>query len=213
MENEKKNIFIIGDSYSTYDGFVPKGYNSYYYDTRDTEPIVNGVEKTWWRILSREMNFNIALNDSFSGSTVSNTVRENLTLDTSFINRIDKYINENFFSENKVDTIFIFGGTNDSWIETPLGELKYSDWSSDDLKNVIPAFCYLIKRAKEVAEEVIVILNTELNPEITNNFILACKNYKIGYVELKDIDKENGHPTVLGMEQIANQVKDYLLKK
>lgn len=42
----KNNILIMGDSYSTYDGYIPKGYHFYYSDERNEEPIVNGVEKT-----------------------------------------------------------------------------------------------------------------------------------------------------------------------
>ena len=87
---ENRNIFIMGDSYSTYTGYIPEGYNSYYGDNRKDNPIVNGVDKTWWRILANENNLNIVLNDSYSGSTVCNTVREGFKLDTSFINRIDK---------------------------------------------------------------------------------------------------------------------------
>ena len=119
------------------------------------------------------------LNDSFSGSTICNTVRETLTVESSFISRIDKYIAENFFAENKIDTMFIFGGTNDSWIDAPLGEVKYSDWSDDELKCVLPAFCYLLNCAKSVAGEVMVIINTDLKEEITKGFIKACMGHHI----------------------------------
>ncbi|MBE7045065.1 MAG: hypothetical protein E7397_06005 [Ruminococcaceae bacterium] len=209
----KKNIFIMGDSYSTYDGYIPKGYSFYYSDERTENPIVRGVEKTWWNILAVENNLNITINDSFSGSTICNTVRENHSVDSSFISRMDKYISENFFTENKISTMFIFGGTNDSWIDAPIGTLKYSDWTDDELKCVLPAFCHLINRAKEVVEDVIVIINTDLKQEITKGFIDACEKNKIKYLCLKEIDKENGHPTELGMRQISEQVTECLHKK
>ena len=196
----------MGDSYSTYGGYIPEGYNFYYADERDVEPIVKGVEKTWWKLLAARNNFNIVLNDSFSGSTICNTVRETLTVESSFISRIDKYIAENFFTENKIDTMFIFGGTNDSWIDAPLGELKYSDWSDDELKCVLPAFCYLLNRARSVAGKVMVIINTDLKEEITKGFIKACEENKVVYLCLDGIDKESGPPTELGMKQISEQV-------
>ena len=87
---EEKNIFIMGDSYSTYEGYIPKGYFFYYSDIREDAPVVKGVEKTWWKILSQENNFNIVLNDSFSGSTISNTVREGYSIKSSFINDLAK---------------------------------------------------------------------------------------------------------------------------
>lgn len=209
----KNNIFIMGDSYSTYKGYIPEGYHFYYSDERTANPIVKGVEKTWWNILANENNLNIILNDSFSGSTICNTVRETLTVESSFISRIDKYIAEKVFDENKINTMFIFGGTNDSWIGAPVGSCKYSDWTDDELKCVLPAFCYLISRAKEVVEDVIVIINTDLKQEITSGFIEACEKNEIKYLCLNEIDKECGHPTELGMKQISTQVAQCLHKK
>jgi len=207
---ENRNIFIMGDSYSTYKGYIPEGYNSYYSDERKDNPVVKGVEKTWWKILENEKNLNIVLNDSFSGSTVCNTVREGFSTDTSFISRIDKYIADGFFAENAIDTMLIFGGTNDSWINAPIGSVKYSDRTEEDLKCVLPAFCYLLERAKTVVRNIVVIMNNELKPSISAGFTEACKNYDVVCLQLKDIDKENGHPTVTGMKQISEQVKTCL---
>ena len=209
----KNNVFIMGDSYSTYEGYIPDGYHFYYSDERMDPPIVKGVEKTWWNIMANENNLNITLNDSFSGSTICNTVRETLTVESSFVSRIDKYITEKVFAESNINTMFIFGGTNDSWIDAPIGNLKYCDWTDDELKCVLPAFCYLINRAKEVVADVIVIINTDLKQEITKGFIEACEKKEIKYLCLKEIDKENGHPTELGMKQISEQVTECLHKK
>ena len=209
----KKNVFIMGDSYSTYKGYIPEGYHSFYSDERKTNPIVKGVEKTWWSILANENNLNTVLNDSFSGSTICNTVREALSVESSFVSRIDKYMSEKFFDRNKINTMLIFGGTNDSWINAPIGNLKYSDWTVDELKCVLPAFCYLIDSAKKVVEDVIVIINTDLKQEITEGFVEACKKNEVRCLCLKEIDKENGHPTELGMKQISEQVAECLQEK
>ena len=205
MKNTK-NVFIFGDSYSTYKGYNPEGYNCYYSDERTADPVVAGVEKTWWRILARENPLDIVMNDSFSGSTVCNTVRETLTVESSFISRIDKYIETGFFDESKIDLMLIFGGTNDSWIDAPIGAFKYADQTSEELKRVLPAFCYLISKAKTVAEEVVVIVNSGLKEEITCGFCEACETLGVKHLRLEGIDKKNGHPTELGMEQIAEQV-------
>jgi len=205
-----KNVLIMGDSYSTYQGYLPEGYHTYYSDERTSPPIVHGVENTWWRILTGEMGLNLVCNDSFSGSTVCNTVRPALSVDSSFLRRMDKYLAEGFFSENKIDLMLIFGGTNDSWIDAPVGRLQYADWTEEDLKNVLPAFCYLLSRAKPAVGEVVVLLNTGLKEEITGGFREACGHYGIRYLDLKEIDKECGHPTELGMRQIAGQVAEFL---
>lgn len=206
----KRNVLVMGDSYSTYAGYIPPEYMAYYRDDREEAPIVRGVDKTWWKILERENNLNIVINDSFSGSTVCNTVREYLTTDSSFVSRIDKYIKQNTFAEKEIDTMIIFGGTNDSWMDTPLGENKYSDLTADDFKCVLPAFCYLLKRAKEAVKDVIVVINSDLKSEFTEGAVEACKKYKTKYICLEDIDKENNHPTEIGMKQIAKQVKTVL---
>lgn len=201
-----KNLFIIGDSYSTYGGYIPEGYQAYYGTNRPDSPVVNGVEKTWWRIFAKENDINIVMNDSYSGSTVCNTVRENYEISSSFISRIDKYIAEGFFEEHDIDTMIVFGGTNDSWIDAPIGKVQYANWSGEDLKSALPAFCYLIEKAKSVAKEPIVVINSDLKEEITNGFMAACEKNRVKYLCLKEIDKYNGHPTELGMEQIAKQV-------
>ncbi len=201
-----KNVFIMGDSYSTYKGYIPQGYHAYYGDDRQDDPVVRGVDKTWWRIFESENDIKIVLNDSFSGSTVCNTVRETLSVDSSFVSRIDKYINEGFFAQNDIDTMIVFGGTNDSWINSPIGTLKYGEWTADDLKYVLPAFCYLINKAKNVVGRLLIILNTGLKDEITDGFAAACENYGVAYLRLENIDKQKGHPTELGMRQIAEQV-------
>ena len=208
---EKNKIFIMGDSYSTYEGYIPKEYLFYYSDGRKEVPIVNGVEKTWWNMLAKENNLDIILNDSFSGSSICNTVRETLSVESSFVSRIDRYINESFFSEHDINTMFIFGGTNDSWIDSPIGKLKYSDWTADDLKCVLPAFCYLLEKTKNVVENVIVIINTGLKQEISKGFKQACEKNNVICLCLKEIDKENGHPTELGMKQIFQQVTKFLI--
>jgi len=204
---ENQNIFIMGDSYSTYQGYNPEGYLVYYSDERKDAPIVRGVEKTWWHRLAQETGVCIKLNDSCSGSTVCNTVRAVLPLSSSFVNRMDKYIAEDYFAKNNIDKLLIFGGTNDSWMDTEVGTLQYADWTEAELKCILPAFCYVLARAKTVMEDILVIINTELKEEITAGFIEACGKYGVRYLMLSEIDKESGHPTELGMEQIAAQVK------
>ena len=202
------NIFIMGDSYSTYKGYLPEGNHSYYGDNRKDEPIVHGVDKTWWKTLARMKGLNIVENDSYSGSTVCNTVRETLPLSSSFVNRMDRYSADDFFAKNEVGTMLIFGGTNDSWINAPIGEIKYSDWTEEDLKCVLPAFCYLVHSAKKAVEKVIVIINCDLKDEIMDGFAEICDKNGVKYVRLENVDKLHGHPTDLGMEQIAKQVAE-----
>jgi len=45
-----------------------------------------------------------------------------------------------------------------------------------------------------------------LKTEIVESTKVVCEHYGIKYVQLQGIEKESGHPTVKGMETIANQV-------
>ena len=211
MEKQKK-VFIMGDSYSTFRGYNPEGYRCYYGDNRENAPVVGSVEKTWWMRLAKQWDYRIVLNDSYSGSTVCNTVRPDLPLSSSFVNRLDRYMQDGFFRTNEIGLAFIFGGTNDSWLECPIGTLTYSDWTEADLLCVLPAFCYLLHGYTEIAgiPQTVVVINTELKPEIVENMVLACRHYGVDCVKLSGIDKKYGHPTELGMEQIACQLSRHL---
>ena len=52
--------------------------------------------------------------------------------------------------------------------------------------------------------------NTALKDEIVCGFCEACKTLGVRCIQLEEIDKENGHPTELGMAQIASQVASAL---
>lgn len=204
----EKNMFIMGDSYSTYEGYIPDGYEPYYGDTMPKGWEIESVEDTWWRQVAGKCDYNILINDSWSGSTVCNSIRANDPYEYTFIRRIDKYIADGYFEKNKVDTFFIFGLTNDSWRDCPVGECKYEDLTDGDLNYALPALCYLISRIKSQAnvKRIVAIINDELKPEITDGAIEICKHYQVECVMLHDIDKLNGHPNKRGMAQICEQI-------
>lgn len=206
------NIIILGDSYSTYEGSIPAGYPTYYAKsgTPGHAPSKMEREQTWWGRLLTITGDNLLLNDSWSGSPVCYTGYNgtDCSKSGSFICRFKNYVNQGFFKENTVDTVFVFGGTNDFWAGAPLGEVKLSDWSEDDLYCVLPAFCYFMSALKaELPDaEICFIINTELRAEIGDCIELAGKHFGVKTVRLHDIDKIEGHPTVKGMAEICDQV-------
>ncbi|MBQ3125079.1 MAG: hypothetical protein IJC09_06655 [Clostridia bacterium] len=72
-------------------------------------------------------------------------------------------------------------------------------------KNVNYAYQYLSR-----TERIYFILNSELKEELTEFYKTTCKKNDIPVIELHDIDKRNGHPTIKGMEQLKNQVFDFI---
>ena len=219
------NIFILGDSYSTFSGYIPEGYAPYYdedgpwylkvnpemkMNTND----VSNVTHTWWYDFTKE-NGTLLQNCSWSGTTICNTGYDGVdNSNVSFIGRIDKLIEEGYFLENRIDTFLLFGGTNDSWANAPIGEQVYSGWTKDDLYNVLPAFSYLIYRIiKNVSNaKIYCIINDGLKAEITDFYKSVCKKENIDVIELHDIDKVCDHPTIKGMSTIKEQIIRYIMQ-
>ena len=205
-----KNFIIIGDSYSTYEGCIPEGNRTFYSKAgREDKPVAKmEKEDTWWSRLIQETGMNMVLNDSWSGSTISYTGYEGDCSNTnSFIYRFRKFAQEGFFVDKKIDTVFIFGGTNDYWANAPLGEVK-TNYTEQDLFCVLPAICCLMKevRAQFDSAKIYFIINSDLDEKIDFCVKQNASLYGIEYIELENIDKQNKHPTPKGMKSICEQV-------
>lgn len=209
-------LVIFGDSYSTHKDYIPEGYAHYYCtEGRDPSQPVTKMrpEETWWGRLISRTGATLVLNDSWSGSTIGYTgYLGDCSTSSSFIYRYRRLMNDNFFSENNVDTIIVFGGTNDSWAEAPLGEVKHSDFCESDLYSVLPAICYFMKTVKNdnPSARVIFIGNCGIKREILDCMKDMAQYVGVEYIELCDIDKIEGHPTVLGMTQMFEQIAEKL---
>ena len=208
-----KNVLIFGDSYSTFEGYIPDGYAFYYCKQgREQGPAVTkmNVEETWWKRVLAATGDNLLLNNSWSGSTIGYTGYNDTDCSTSssFIYRYRQLKAQGFFEKNRVDRLFIFGGTNDSWSGAPLGEMQFDNWTEKDLYCALPALCYFINEVKTELPnaEIIVIINTEIREEIQDGLESAAKRYGVNYIRLKNIDKDFGHPSVKGMQSISEQV-------
>ena len=208
--------FILGDSYSTFAGYIPDKYAAYYSTCGSGGTDVDNVEQTWWHQLLSETQATLVKNCSYSGTTICNTGYDGSDCSKiSFIARIDQLIETDYFNDKKVDTFFIFGGTNDSWANAPIGEIMYSNWDKEDLYSVLPAFCYLLDRVSKNLPDtnVYCIINTDLKSDITEGFTKVCEKYKTDVIRLKDIDKINRHPSIKGMTQIKNQIFEFICQE
>lgn len=210
------NVLIFGDSYSTFKGYIPEGYAVYYSENERPETDVRQVAETWWYQVITETNSHLCLNNSWSGSTICYTGYNNTDCSesSSFIYRFNKLLEDGFFEQNKIDTVFVFGGTNDNWANAPIGSLMFSDWQKSDLYSVLPAICYFFKKLKDTLPKanIYCLINTELKPEISGGLKTASEKYGITPISFENIDKRNGHPTIKGMEDIKNQVLNKILK-
>ena len=215
MKQPVNNFMIFGDSYSTYKGYIPAGYAVYYSDAECDNTDVRRVEETWWHRLLTDRQLHLVRNDSWSGSTLCNTgYNGDCSRSSSFIYRMETLEKEGFFRDNQIDTVFIFGCTNDSWANSPLGEDKSEEITREDLYAVRPAIWYFLGRLREILPEsnIIFLINTELKPQIGEAVKAASAYHGTDYIELTYIDKCCGHPTIQGMKDIEEQIEAYLDK-
>lgn len=206
------NVLLLGDSYTTFKGYIPEGHAAYYSESPESITDCVRVEDTWWHRVMSATDSRLVLNESWSGSTVCNTGYNAADFtDRSFITRLDRLIDADFFRENAIDTVFVLGGTNDSWSGAPIGErIMYEGWDKSDLYSFLPAIGYLGSRLSTVGARVIYIMNTELKPEITEGVRNVAEHFGNEFIALSKIDKISGHPGIAGMKKIAEQVLSYL---
>jgi hypothetical protein len=157
-----------------------------------------------------EKNLKLVQNNSWSGSTIGYTGYDNVDCSTSssFIYRLRQLISSDFFHKNKIDKVFVFGGTNDSWTTGPMGEEMYENWKEEDLFCKLPGisyFMYLLKNTLPEAE-IYCLLNPQLKPYVTNVLMNSCEKFGITPITFEHVDKINGHPTIQGMREIKEGV-------
>ena len=200
---QKRSVSILGDSYSTYERYTTPVTNEQWYVEPwcDDRTDVADVTQTWWYQLCKNRGFKLDTNNSYSGATICYTGYngEDFTA-RSFITRAGNL--------GCPDIILMLGSTNDSWANSPLGEMKWEGYEKADLYNYRPAICYLAKflTTRYPNTDIYFILNNELKPEIGDAMREVCRHYGLTLIELKDISKKNGHPDIQGMKQIAEQV-------
>lgn len=208
MAQVKPTLAVLGDSYSTFAGFIPKGNACWYNSPADHKRTdVTKVEQTWWWQVANEGGYKLGAIESYSGATVCNTgYRDEDYSDRSFVTRCTNLGNP--------DIILICGATNDSWANAPIGDYKYANWKRVDLYFFRPAMAKMLNDVKlhYPNVEVYFILNTELKKEINESVLEVCKHYDVPVIELVDIDKKSSHPSVKGMKAIAQQVLKFIKK-
>ena len=209
-------FMILGDSYSTFTGHIPEGYITYYtFPDGFCEGHVSRMQldETWWKRFIKATGAELVLNDSWSGSTICYTGYEgDCSTTSSFIFRYRQLKEHGFFENNKLDTLFVFGGTNDSWVPAPLGEMKFDGFDESDLVCALPAICYLMGSLKHDLPDtrIVFIANCDINEQIVSCMKAAALRFGVEVVELSGVEKRDSHPTPLGMEQICNQILESL---
>ena len=195
---QTKKVSILGDSYSTFKGSNPEGQAPFYPDAHND---VTDVSQTWWSLYNEAMGYTLEVNDSWGGTTVCN-------IGYGHWNVANSSFNSRLWKLGNPDIIFVFGGTNDAWADSPIGNYKYSKITKEDCNALRPAIAYMLDGLARIYPEatVYVILNSELKEDVNESFRKVCKHFRVQLIELHDIEKQNGHPSIKGMKAICDQL-------
>lgn len=202
---ESPRVTIFGDSYSTFEGYIPATHEPWY--ATDGSPFckaandVRNVEQTWWWQVIDRIGGKLEVNNSWSGSTVGYYGYQNENYDYRSFNTRAAYLGE-------PDIILCCCGTNDSWTGEKVGEYKYANWTENDMWYFRPAMARLVStlRTNYPTAQLYIIVNSELKPEHTETMHTVARHYGVTSIQLHDIDKQQGHPSQAGMKAIADQV-------
>ena len=218
-----RTFSVLGNSISTYSGYIPNGYANYYTPSRLS------VEDTWWMLLSAKGDLELASNASWSGSTVANKGGSSMK---SFFTSDERI---NALAANGVpDIIFVLGGTNDWGANSGnLGDYPIDD--NYDLKTFRGAYSYLVVQLKKRYPDTSIICcsilprrqsRTQKNScgvtqmDIDESIKYICHFYNVHFIDMSvcGIEENIGaftidglHPNKAGMaivsDYIYNQMK------
>lgn len=201
-EKNRKRVSFLGDSYTTYGGFVYPENNRCFYNGESKDEDTESVKDTWWYQLIESKGYLLEYNNSYSGSTVCNTGYDGGDASGfSFVRRMNNI--------GRPDILFVMGGTNDSWANSPIGAFQYSGWTAEDLKSFRPAFAYMMEYLllHNPCAEIYHITNSGLSAEITGSIAEICEKYGIRNIVLPDFEKPYGnHPGKAGQSVIFKTV-------
>ena len=205
---------ILGDSYSTFEGYVDPETNDCW--PHYTDIGVTNVEQMWWHKVATEMDWVLDKNNSFSGALICNYQDfegGSHYEPNSFVRRVNNLGNPN--------VIFILGGTNDVWQDAPFGEYVYADWTDEQLCAFRPALANVLDNMKRLYPNAKLYFLLETDPcpggiseETRLNLVESVhritNHYNVDCIDLT-IHKDWWHPDAQGQDDIARQVLEVLL--
>lgn len=219
----EKTFSILGDSISTFLGYIVSGNNNYY-PRLETVPDITNVDQTYWGRLIKNDGMVLNVNNSSSGSQVVSTSGV-----LSFYNRVAN------LGANS-DFIFLFGGTNDWLNSVPLGN---SDFSVPiDNTTFIGCYRYVLEYILEnhPTSRLIVFIpmhrrtSADTFPSVNGSgvsiqeyqqkVIEMCEYYGVDYLRTDFVQTnfnwetysgEGTHPNDKGMEMIYRLLKSKLI--
>ena len=233
-----KVISILGDSISTFSGYIPvaDGHNLTHRARYPQSNLLTDVALTWWHRLITNLGAKLGVNDSWAGSRVHNSASSNSgdqgpDACMASITRIS-----NLGANGTPDIILFYGGTNDAGGKITIGEfdstsnytsvdLTSTTWSSfaDAYKTAIMRLQYYYPDTKIISllpmwtTSYYTIANMDAYGEVVKEI---CDYFGVPVIDLRKcgINWQNKgytlgdgiHPTAVGMELMEKYIRRQL---
>lgn len=208
-----RRIAILGDSISSYAGYLPSDYAAYYPRTDIDD--VRYVTDTWWYQLINSSGAQLSANLSYSGSGVCKYSQTEYAAFPSLYERVDNY------TLNDPDIIFICLGTNDITKGVSLGtdvsicvREDMSDLSESYFTSAYVKGMKLLKSKYPNAEIVIINgvgnLGASSHRDFYNAVAEIADYYNCKMFDCSSYTRVLGvHPGAKGMYEIARTILNY----
>ena len=209
---------ILGDSISTYKGYIPNGFVHFpYYASSDDGGMIT-LEQTWWRITQQTLGCRLGINNSYSGTCVMNEYGY-----TTSAENISRLQHSTRFDNLPPDIMIIYMGNNDALVQN-LNTANFEKSYRNMLNNLYTLYPniqlflgtlsyekYFV--GKDYYEEH-VLVTAEVNriiQSLANEYNLPIIDFATAYSDSSYLfDKI--HPNVLGMKALANVAIDAISK-
>lgn len=234
---EGKVISILGDSISTFAGYIPvaDGFNREHLARYPQDNLLTDVNETWWMQIINQLDAKLGINDSWRGATVSgaHAVTTGSTGENAAMHNLTGI--QNLGSNGTPDVILFYGGTNDLAHVSKVGTFDPDtapdtvDLTTQKWDNLADGYVHTLLRLRYFYPDaqIVAMLPTYTNGYYSDeklaegNAVLAiiCEYYGIPYVDLRycGISTEdlpdNIHPDATGMDYITQAVMDAMLNQ
>ncbi len=141
-----KYISIVGDSISTFEGYLPNGYPTFYSHRGSLITGINSSHDTWWGQVIKRLGAKLLINNSWSGSYVCKA--EDIQIESYGCS--DSRTTSLGTNDLSPDHIIIYMGTNDRGAGFPLTGKNKSDLSI--IENAYYTMLEKIKKSYPSAE-------------------------------------------------------------
>ena len=233
-----KVISILGDSISTFAGYIPvaDGFNLAHKTRYPQDNLLTDVNETWWMQVINQLNAKLGINDSWASTEVYNYIDEevNSSSDGTKACMASTIRIQNLGSNGTPDVILFFGGTNDTTQSRPLGTFDPAtapmevDLTSVKWDTVADAYVAAIMRLQYYYPdaEIIAMLPYHRSSQGTAKvnkyndlFASICDHYGVPYVDLRNCGITGGeipdgtHADAEGMDDITAAVMNVLMNE